>query len=99
MCEGAPAAFLALRSYPSDGWSTIHYLGVLPAFRGRGFGIETMLHAFRCLKAMGGKIYQDGTGSNNAAARALFARLGRPPFRVMEEWRFERNICPQERSG
>ncbi len=90
MCEGVPAAILALRSYPSDGWSTIHYLGVLPDFRGRGFGGETMLHALRCLKAMGGKIYHDGTGSNNAAARALFARLGRPPFRVMEEWRLDR---------
>jgi ribosomal protein S18 acetylase RimI-like enzyme len=84
---GAPAAVLALMAYPSDGWSTIYYLGVLPAFRGRGFGAEAMLHAFRCLKAMGGKTYQDGTGSRNAAARSLFARLGRPPFRTMEEWR------------
>jgi GNAT superfamily N-acetyltransferase len=90
MCEGVPAAVLALMSYPSDGWSTIYYLGVLPAFRGRGFGAEAMLHAFCCLKAMGGKTYQDGTGSNNAAARSLFARLGRPLFRVMEEWRLEK---------
>ena len=99
MCEGVPAAILALRLYPGDGWSTIHYLGVLPAFRGRGFGAEAMLRAFRCLKAMGGKVYQDGTGSNNAAARALFARLGRPPFRAMEDWRLEKKICPQQKSG
>jgi ribosomal protein S18 acetylase RimI-like enzyme len=85
--EGVPAAVLALNVYPSDGWSTIYYLGVLPAFRGRRLGDEAMLHAFRCLKAMGGGTYQDGTGSRNAAARALFARLGKPPFRVMEEWR------------
>jgi ribosomal protein S18 acetylase RimI-like enzyme len=87
---GAPAAVLALMSFPGDGWSTVYYLGVLPAFRGRGFGREAMLHAFRCLKAMGGKIYQDGTGATNAAARALFALLGRPPFRAMEEWRLEK---------
>jgi ribosomal protein S18 acetylase RimI-like enzyme len=85
--EGVPAAVLALTVYPSDGWSSIYYLGVLPAFRGRGFGGEAMVHAFRCLKAMGGVTYQDGTGSRNAGARSLFARLGRPPFRVMEEWR------------
>jgi GNAT superfamily N-acetyltransferase len=85
--EGDPAAVLALMVYPSDGWSTIYYMGVLPAFRGRGFGAETMLHAFRCLKEMGGSTYHDGTGSRNTAARALFARLGKPPFRVMEEWR------------
>lgn len=85
--KGIPAAMLALLCYPSDGWSTIYYLGVLPEFRGRGFGAEAMLRGLRCLKAMGGKVYHDGTRSRNAAARALFARLGKPPLRVMEEWR------------
>jgi len=89
MCGNDPAAVLALMVRPSDGWSTIYYLGVLPAFRRRGFGRAAMLQAFHSLKAMGGKIYHDGTGSDNAAARALFARLGRPPFRVMEEWRLK----------
>ncbi|HOP08367.1 MAG TPA: GNAT family N-acetyltransferase [candidate division Zixibacteria bacterium] len=90
MCGDDPAAVLVLKTYPSDGWSTIYYLGVLPAFRGRGFGAAAMLQAFRSLKAMGGRTYHDGTTSRNAAARALFARLGRPPFRVMEEWRLTR---------
>jgi len=85
--EGIPAAVLALMVYPSDGWSTIYYLGVLPDFRRRGFGAEVVLHGLRCLKAMGGNIYHDGTGSGNAAARALFARLGRQPFRIIEEWK------------
>jgi ribosomal protein S18 acetylase RimI-like enzyme len=89
-CKGVPAAVLALMAYPSDGWSTIYYLGVMPDFRGRGFGREAMLQGLRCLKAMGGKIYHDGTGSRNAGARALFARLGRPPFRIMEEWRLKK---------
>jgi ribosomal protein S18 acetylase RimI-like enzyme len=89
MCGNDPAAVLALMVRPSDGWSTIYYLGVLPAFRRRGFGRAAMLQAFHSLKAMGGKIYHDGTGSGNAAARALFARLGRPPFQVMEEWRLK----------
>jgi len=88
-CEGAPAAFLALIAYPVDGWSSIHYMGVLPEYRGRGFGAEVMLHGLRCLKAMGGKIYHDGTGSRNTSALALFERLGKPPFRAMEEWRME----------
>jgi ribosomal protein S18 acetylase RimI-like enzyme len=85
-----PAAVLALKVYPGDGWSTIYYLGVLPVFRGRGFGAAAMIQAFQSLKAMGGKTYHDGTGSENAAARALFARLGRSPFRVMEEWRLNK---------
>jgi len=90
--RGVPAAALALMANPSDGWSTIYYLGVLPAFRGRGFGAEAMLRGLRCLKAMGGRTYHDGTGSRNLAARALFARLGRQPFRVMEEWRLEKQV-------
>jgi len=85
-----PAAVLALKAYPSDGWSTIYYLGVLPAFRGRGFGAAAMLQALHSLKTMGGKTYHDGTASGNAAARALFARLGRPPCRIMEEWRLKK---------
>ncbi len=85
--DGHPAAILALMTRPASGWSTIYYLGVLPAFRERGLGVEAMLHGLRCLKAMGGSTYHDGTGSRNAAARSLFARLGRPPFLVMEEWR------------
>jgi ribosomal protein S18 acetylase RimI-like enzyme len=81
-----PVAVLALKVYPSDGWSTIYYLGVLPAFRRRGYGLAAMLQAFHSLKAMGGKTYHDGTASGNVPARALFTRLGQPPFRVMEEW-------------
>ena len=90
MCGNNPAAVLALKAYPSDGWSTIYYLGVLPAFRRRGFGAAAMFQAFHSLNAMGGKTYHDGTASGNAAARALFARLGRPPFRIMEEWRLKK---------
>jgi GNAT superfamily N-acetyltransferase len=89
MCGKDPAAVLALMVHPSDGWSTIYYLGVLPAFRRRGFGAAAMLQAFHSLKAMGGKVYHDGTAAENVAARALFARLGRPPFQVMEEWRLK----------
>jgi ribosomal protein S18 acetylase RimI-like enzyme len=90
MCGNDPAAVLALKTYSADGWSTIYYLGVLPAFRGRGFGAAAMLQGFHSLKAMGAKIYHDGTASGNAPALALFARLGRPPFRVMETWRLKR---------
>ncbi|HUX38530.1 MAG TPA: GNAT family N-acetyltransferase [Rectinemataceae bacterium] len=85
--DGHPAAILALLSRPADGWSTIYYLGILPAFRGCGLGVEAMLHGLTSLKAMGGRTYHDGTGSRNAAARSLFARLGQPPSLVMEEWR------------
>lgn len=94
MRGGDPAAILTLVAYPSDGWSSIHYLGVLPAFRRRGLGAEAMLQGLRSLKAMGGTIYHDGTGASNAAARALFAQLRQSPFRVMEQWRREGHARP-----
>ena len=84
LCEGVPAAVLALNVYPGNGWSSIYYLGVLPAFRGRGFGAEAMLHAFRCLKSMGGRTYHDGTDRGTrqpapfrAPRPATFPRYGR----------------------
>jgi len=58
-CAGVPAAVIALKVYPKDGWSSIYYLGVVPAFRRLGFGTEAMLRALYCLKAMGGVIYHD----------------------------------------
>jgi ribosomal protein S18 acetylase RimI-like enzyme len=84
---GVPAVVILLVVDANDGWSSIYYLGVLPEFRGRGLGAEAMLHGLRCLKAMGGRTYHDSTGSRNVTARALFGRLGRPPWRIMEEWR------------
>lgn len=89
-CGGIPAVILLLTVDPSDGWASISYLGVLPAFRGRGIGRGAMAHGLRCMKAMGGQVYHDGTRVTNAAARALLSSLGSPPYRVMEEWRLVR---------
>lgn len=85
--EGVPAVVLLLTACPDDGWASISYLGVLPAFRGLGIGKEALVHGLRCLKAMGGRVYHDGTAAANAAARALLSGLGSPPYRVIEEWR------------
>lgn len=86
-CDGIPAVVLLLTVTPADGWASISYLGVQPAFRRRGIGREAMAHGFRCMKALGGRVYHDSTAATNAAARALLTSLGSPPYRVMEEWR------------
>jgi len=87
MCDDQAAVFLALSVDPNDGWSSVHYLGVLPPFRGRGIGLAAMKKGLQLLQSMGGELYHDGTAAENIAARALFERLGRSPFRTMEEWR------------
>lgn len=71
---------------PETGWCSLYYMGVLPAYRGRGLGLETMRRGFSVMASLGGRTYHDGTGATNEAALALFRRLGVPPYRRMEEW-------------
>lgn len=85
--EGLDAAMVAPSVQPKTGWCTNYYLGVLPEYRGRGLGVETMRQGFLTMRSLGGQIYHDGTGANNTAALALFRRLGATPYRSMEQWR------------
>ncbi|MEZ4647702.1 MAG: GNAT family N-acetyltransferase [Candidatus Eisenbacteria bacterium] len=84
--DGADAAIVIPSVAPGTGWCSLYYMGVLPAFRGRGLGTEVMQRGFEIMESLGGKTYHDGTGAENAAALALFARFGVPPYRRMEEW-------------
>jgi ribosomal protein S18 acetylase RimI-like enzyme len=72
---------------PRSGWRGHYYLGLLPAYRGRGRGVEVMLHGFRTMRAMGGRECHDGTDARNQAALSLFRRLGCAPQIVMEQWK------------
>ncbi len=87
LIDGSDAAILAASVAPRSGWCSHYYLGLLPAFRGQGLGLEAMLHGFRAMRTMGGREYHDGTDARNHAALSLFRRLGCAPAIVMEQWR------------
>jgi len=79
-------AIVAPSFKPATGWCSLYYLGVVPAHRGRGLGLAAMRHGLQVLHRLGGRMYHDGTGSENLAALALFRRMGGEPFRSMEQW-------------
>jgi ribosomal protein S18 acetylase RimI-like enzyme len=81
-----PAAIVVAQVIPTDGWSRITYMGVLPEFRGRGFGAWVHRHGFAMMRAQGGKHYQGGTVRGNARMVALFRRHGCQELRTMQEW-------------
>jgi hypothetical protein len=69
-------ALVCARATPEDGWSTLMFMGLAPAARGRGLGHATQRHGIALLRALGGRLYHGGTGLDNAAMRACFVRQG-----------------------
>ncbi len=84
--EGEPAAVVIAQVNPGTGWSRITYMGLLPAFRGRGLGKSLHRHGFEMLRRQGGREYHGGTVDTNASMIALFRAHGCREFRRVEEW-------------
>ncbi len=69
-----------------EGWSRLTYMGILPEFRGRGYGRQVHRRGLRTLRAMGGLTYHGGTARNNVPMRRLFESSGCVVLRHLEEW-------------
>lgn len=87
--DGKPVAFVCAQVQPSDGWSRITYMGVVPEARGRGLGTWVHRRGFRMLRDQGGKLYHGGTAAANAPMLRLFRAHGcKEADRMFEfEWR------------
>jgi GNAT superfamily N-acetyltransferase len=72
---------------PRTAWSRITYMGLLPAFRGRGLGRWVHRRGFAMLRAQGGALYHGGTVETNRAMVRLFEAHGCRFYRRLEEWR------------
>ncbi len=81
-----PVAVLFCLATPEDGWSTIAFIGIVRAYRGRGLGLQVHRHGIATLRALGATIYHDGTSEGNTAMLRLFARQGCIEYARMEEW-------------
>jgi ribosomal protein S18 acetylase RimI-like enzyme len=89
--EGKSAALVVAQVQASNGWSRITYMGMLPEFRGRGWGKWVHRQGFTMLKHQGGKLYHGGTLAKNHAMISLFKKHGCKPYREMQEWKLERS--------
>ena len=87
--NGKAAGIILAQVSQNQGWCTIAYMGLLPEFRGVGFGQWLHQRGFKIMKDLGGVSYHGGTHSDNKAMRALFKKHGCSEFRSMQEWELE----------
>lgn len=86
LVDGEPAAALVVRVDAHDGWSSISYMGVRPAMRGRGLGSHLQRRGFAIMRAHDGRLYHDGCAEDNAPMRRVFERHGCHEALRMTEW-------------
>lgn len=81
-----PCTLVVVQINQETGWSRLSYMGIIPDFRGKGFGKWVHRHGFKMMKDQGGKLYHGGTHGENLPMRKLFESHGCKLFCEMEEW-------------
>lgn len=82
------AAFTAIQMSPKNKWARISYMGIIPKFRGLGFGKWVHYHSIQEIKKLGGLLYIGGTVSANTAMIKIFKSQNCEILHEMEEWVF-----------
>jgi hypothetical protein len=80
------AALTVVQINPTNGWSRISYMGILPRFRKRSLGKWVHRYGFKMMKSEGGLTYIGGTNTSNTSMIRLFEISGCDKFREMDEW-------------
>ncbi|NIP86122.1 MAG: GNAT family N-acetyltransferase, partial [Planctomycetales bacterium] len=74
--DGQDVGCLILADYPPADQMELVYLGILPEFRGRGFGLAATWHALG-MAAEGGRAHLTlAVDAQNGPAQALYRRAG-----------------------
>lgn len=82
--EERPAGLVLcqLANHGDTGTGTLLFLGLLPAYRGRGLGTALHAHAMEVLRVAGAERYEDATTVDNVAMQRVFARNSCRHFRT-----------------
>jgi hypothetical protein len=70
-----------------SGWSRISYIGIVPAFRGRGLGIWVQRHGFDLMRRQQGTLHHGGTSAENHRIIRIFETHECEFYRRLQEWR------------
>lgn len=84
--DNKPCTLVVAQINKDTGWSRLSYMGVIPEFRGKGFGKWVHRHGFKMMRDQSGKLYHGGTHGENLPMRKLFESHGCKLFCEMEEW-------------
>ncbi len=77
--DGEPAGVVLPTPYPdAPTEGTLSYIGILPAFRGRGLGRDLHASGLRLLADAGCTVYKGSTDQRNEPMARVFARNGCP---------------------
>lgn len=87
--QDQPIGIVVAQVNPSNGWSRITYMALLPAFRQQKWGKWLHRHGFAMMREQGGQTYHGGTVQGNHAMTALFYSQGCQLDRVLQEWHWD----------
>jgi hypothetical protein len=82
--NGEPAAILIPQS--EDTWGTLSFMGIVPRYRGKGYGVIVQQHGMSCLYKQGARLYHGGTQDSNTAMQAVFEKNQCQMFKKLEVW-------------
>jgi ribosomal protein S18 acetylase RimI-like enzyme len=88
--DGRPAGYLVAKDDTSMDELYVDYLGVDPAFRGRGLGRALLLHAMRWGEGRGRRRAALTVRQDRAEALSLYLRCGFQQARAGVHWRRDR---------
>ena len=86
LLDGEPAGVILANRFPFDDEATFTFLGLCPAFRGRGLGAVLHARGLEVLREMGARRYLCSTDLRNTAMLRTYARHGCQPFDVRRQY-------------
>lgn len=94
--DGVGVGVVLGRYSPESNEGSLVYMGLAPAFRGKGLGGAVHRAALGLLTKAGAVDYRDATARDNLAMQRVFERNGCTPFESTRIWRLDNQPLPSK---